>query len=94
MTNRKDMTIKEWARECSTVEEVHEMLKYFFKGIIQKIFEVAIEKHLNYKKHSPKSNRLVNKVTCSVLAVNMEGIKKFQASGLEKTKVFTSAWGE
>jgi putative transposase len=48
----KDKTIKELARECQSVEDVHDMLKYLFKDTLQEIFEAEIEEHLGYPKHS------------------------------------------
>jgi putative transposase len=48
----KDKTIKELARECQSVEDVHGMLKSLFKDTLQEIFEAEIEEHLGYPKHS------------------------------------------
>lgn len=48
----KDKTIKELARECQSVEDVHDMLKYLFKDTLQEIFEAEIDEHLGYSKHS------------------------------------------
>jgi transposase-like protein len=48
----KDKTIKELARECQSVEDVHTMLKNLFKDTLQEIFEAEIDEHLGYTKHS------------------------------------------
>jgi putative transposase len=55
MQNAKDLqgkTIKELARECQSVEDVHTMLKSLFKDTLQEIFEAEIDEHLGYPKHS------------------------------------------
>jgi len=60
MQNAMDKTIKELARECETVEDVHTMLKNLFKDTLQQIFEAEMEEHLGYKKHSPDGNNTGN----------------------------------
>ena len=60
MENMKDKTIKELARECQTVEEVHAMLTNLFKDTLQEIFEVELDDHLGYKKNSVEGNNTGN----------------------------------
>ena len=60
MQDLKDKTIKELAKECHSVEDVHEMLKGLFKDTLQHIFEAEIEEHLGYKKHSVAGNNTGN----------------------------------
>lgn len=60
MQNTMDKTIKELARECETVEDVHTMLKNLFKDTLQQIFEAEMDEHLGYKKHSPEGNNTGN----------------------------------
>ena len=60
MHDLKDKTIKELAKECHSVEDVHEMLKGLFKDTLQHIFEAEIEEHLGYKKHSIAGNNTGN----------------------------------
>ncbi|GAB6158553.1 IS256 family transposase [Desulfotomaculum varum] len=60
MQNTMDKTIKELARECKTVEDVHTMLKNLFKDTLQQIFEAEMDEHLGYKKHSPEGNNTGN----------------------------------
>lgn len=60
MQNLEDKTIKELAKDCRTVEDVHEMLKDLFKGSLQQIFEAEIDDHLGYKKHSVEGNNTGN----------------------------------
>lgn len=55
-----DKTIKELARECETVEDVHTMLKNLFKDTLQQIFEAEMDEHLGYKKHSLEGNNTGN----------------------------------
>ena len=52
MQTMQDKTIRELAKECKTVEDVHQMLRDLFKDTLQGIFEAEIEEHLGYKKHS------------------------------------------
>jgi len=37
------------AKECKTVNDVHNMLKELFKGTLQEILEAEIEEHLGYE---------------------------------------------
>lgn len=60
MQNTMDKTIKELARECETVEDVHTMLKNLFKDTLQQIFEAEMDEHLGYKKHSLEGNNTGN----------------------------------
>ncbi|PHJ37270.1 hypothetical protein P378_17235 [Desulforamulus profundi] len=46
MQDLQDKTIKELAKDCRTVDDVHEMLKNLFKDTLQQIFEAEIEEHL------------------------------------------------
>jgi len=39
--------------ECSTMQDVHEMLKELFKGTIEEMLESEMDEHLGYEKHSP-----------------------------------------
>jgi len=52
MQNLQDKTIKELAKDCRTVEDVHEMLKDLFRDTLQQIFEAEMDNHLGYEKHS------------------------------------------
>jgi len=49
MQTMQDRTIKELAKECRTVEDVHDMLKNLFKDTLQGIFEAEMEQHLGYE---------------------------------------------
>lgn len=60
MQNTMDKTIRELARECETVEDVHTMLKNLFKDTLQQIFEAEMDEHLGYKKHSLEGNNTGN----------------------------------
>ena len=60
MQTNQDMTIKELARNCRTVEDVHEMLKDLFKDTLQEIFEAEMDEHLGYEKHEVEGNNTGN----------------------------------
>ncbi len=60
MQDLQDKTIKELARECETVKDVHNMLKNLFKDTLQQIFEAEMDEHLGYQKHSLKGNNTGN----------------------------------
>lgn len=52
MQDLHDKTIRELAKDCRTVDDVHEMLKTLFRDTLQGILEAELEDHLGYKKHS------------------------------------------
>jgi len=60
MQGMQDKTIKELAKDCRSVEDVHEMLKNLFKDTLQQIFEAEMENHLGYQKHSVEGNNTGN----------------------------------
>ncbi|MGE5574808.1 MAG: IS256 family transposase [Ignavibacteria bacterium] len=60
MQTMQDKTIRELAKECKTVEDVHKMLRDLFKDTLQGIFEAEMEEHLGYKKHSICGNNSGN----------------------------------
>ncbi|RNB58196.1 IS256 family transposase, partial [Brevibacillus gelatini] len=51
MQDKRDMTIKELAKDCRTIEDVHTMLKDLFRDTIQQLFEAEMDAHLGYTKH-------------------------------------------
>lgn len=54
MQNYENMTIKDLARECQSVDDIIDMMKTLFKETLQLVFEAEIEEHLGYTKHSVK----------------------------------------
>lgn len=50
MQDKRDLTIKELAKDCRTIEDVHEMLKNLFRDTIQQLFEAEMDDHLGYAK--------------------------------------------
>ena len=60
MQNKKDMTIKELARDCETVEDIQETLKDLFKETLQEVFEAEMDEHLGYDKNNVKGNNSGN----------------------------------
>jgi len=60
MENMQDKTIRELAKNCQTVEDVHNLLKNLFKDTLQTIFEAEMDSHLGYEKHSVEGNNSGN----------------------------------
>jgi len=60
MQDLQDKTIRELAKDCRTVEDVHEMLKNLFKDTLQGILEAELDNHLGYEKHSVEGNNTGN----------------------------------
>lgn len=60
MQNLKDQLAKEVAKECKSVEDVHNLLKDLFKGTLQEILEAEMNEHLGYLKHSVDGNNSGN----------------------------------
>lgn len=60
MQNLKLQLAKEVAKECKSVEDVHNVLKDLFKGTLEEILEVELEEHLGYEKHSIVGNNTGN----------------------------------
>lgn len=60
MKDIKDMTVKEFARTCRSVEDIQEGLKDIFKDTLQEIFEAEMEDHLGYEKNSFEGNNTGN----------------------------------
>lgn len=48
------------AKECKSVEDVHNALKDLFKGTIEEILEAEMEENLGYEKHSIVGNNTGN----------------------------------
>lgn len=48
MQNLKNMTIRELASQCETVDDIHAMIRDLFKETLQQVFEAEIEDHLGY----------------------------------------------
>ncbi|PHJ37770.1 transposase Mu [Desulforamulus profundi] len=51
MQNVKNRLAAELAKECKSMDDVHNMLKDLFKDTIQKILEAEMDTHLGYEKH-------------------------------------------
>ncbi|WP_425341304.1 transposase [Brevibacillus borstelensis] len=60
MQDKRDMTIKELAKDCRTIEDVHEMLKNLFRDTIHQLFEAEMDDHLGYAKHSADGDHTGN----------------------------------
>lgn len=51
---------KELAKECRSMDDIHEKLKELFKETLQQILEAEMEEHLGYPKHDPAGNNSGN----------------------------------
>lgn len=60
MQDARQQLAREIAKECKTVDDVHNLLKELFKGTLQEILEAEIEEHLGYEKHSAAGNNSGN----------------------------------
>jgi len=60
MQNLKEQLAKEVAKDCMSVEDVHNLLKNLFKGTLQEILEAEMSQHLGYEKHSAEGNNSGN----------------------------------
>jgi putative transposase len=60
MQNYGDMTIRELAGQCETVDDIHAMIRELFKETLQQVFEAEIEEHLGYSKHDPRGKNSGN----------------------------------
>lgn len=60
MQNYGDMTIRELAGQCETVDDIHAMIRELFKETLQQVFEAEIEEHLGYSKNDSKGNNSGN----------------------------------
>lgn len=60
MQNLKYQLAKELAKECKSVEEVHNLLKDLFRGTLEEILEAEMDEHLGYEKNSVLGNNSGN----------------------------------
>jgi putative transposase len=60
MQDAKELLAREVAKDCKTVEDVHNLLKDLFKSTLQEILESEISDHLGYEKHDVVGNNTGN----------------------------------
>ena len=60
MQNAQTQLVKELAKECRTVEDIHSKLKELFKGAMQEMLEAEMTEHLGYDKNSAEGNNTGN----------------------------------
>lgn len=60
MRINENMTIKELARECNSVDDILIMMKSLFKETLQQVLEAEIEEYLGYAKHDQVGNNTGN----------------------------------
>ena len=51
MRNYGDLTVRELASQCETVDDIQAVIRDLFKETLQVIFEAEMEDHLGYSKH-------------------------------------------
>jgi len=60
MQNERQKLIKELAKDCVSVEDVHEKLRDLFKDTPSGNFEAEMNEHLGYKKHNNEGDNTGN----------------------------------
>lgn len=60
MQKEREKLVKELAKECTSVEDVHEKLRDLFKDTLQEIFEAEMDDHLGYLKHNNEGDNTGN----------------------------------
>jgi transposase-like protein len=60
MQDVQTQLVKELAKECRTVEDIHSKLKDLFKGAMQEMLEAEMTEHLGYDKNSAEGNNTGN----------------------------------
>jgi transposase-like protein len=60
MQELKDLTIKDLAKQCRTIDDIHDKLKEIFKDTLQEVFEAEMDEHLGYPKHNSKGDKSGN----------------------------------
>lgn len=60
MQNVKNRLAAELAKECNSMDDIHNMLKDLFKDTIQKVLEAEMDVHLGYEKHDPTGDHSGN----------------------------------
>jgi putative transposase len=60
MQDAQTQLVKELAKECRSVEDIHSKLKDLFKGAMQEMLEAEMTEHLGYDKNSYEGNNTGN----------------------------------
>ena len=60
MQDVKSQLARQVAKECKTVEDVHNTLKDLFKRTLQEILETELDQHLGYEKNDVMGNNSGN----------------------------------
>ncbi|GAB6179939.1 IS256 family transposase [Desulfotomaculum defluvii] len=60
MQDTKNRLVAEIAKECKSMDDIHNMLKDLFKDTIQKVLEAEMDTHLGYDKHDPTGDHSGN----------------------------------
>lgn len=60
MNESANELVKILAQECSSMEDIHVMLKSLFSGTIEHMLEAEMDEYLGYDKHSPAGDLIGN----------------------------------
>jgi len=60
MNEKANELVKLLAQECSSMQDVQEMLKNLFKGTVEQMLEAEMDEHLGYEKHSSTGDLIGN----------------------------------
>ncbi len=60
MQNFNNLTIKELAKNCQTVDEIQEAIKIIFRETLEQALEAELENHLGYSRNDPNGNNSGN----------------------------------
>lgn len=77
--NEKNELVELLAAECSSIDEIHDMLKDLFKGTIERVLDAEMDNHLGYEKHNNEGDHSGN-------SRNGYGVKTIQTQ-LGKTEL-------
>jgi|GEM_PF-2999950 len=75
MQDKRDLTIKELAKDCRTIEDVHEMLKNLFRDTIQQLFEAKMDDHWAMRNIVPMA--IIREIVGMGIAKQSSVIQKF-----------------
>ena len=60
MNERKNELVELLAGDCTSMEEIHDMLKDLFKGTIERVLDAEMDHHLGYEKHNNEGDHSGN----------------------------------
>jgi transposase-like protein len=60
MSERKKELVELLAQDCTSINEIHDLLKDLFKGTIERVLDAEMDNHLGYAKHNQDGDRSGN----------------------------------